>query len=253
LMYSDQISKDIRDNGNQPLWISQMIEMLHSMDIHWHKLYEHEYGVLSFIFSLMQGKLLIDEVDPSDMKNTLLDNWSEFSQPDSEFINRQLKIFDGLQDNENLQFTKEQKVILSAYLLSTLDCVAKMYHGVSMYHLIQEGIHGNDKSLYKAIQVDPTILEITEIKDKLHTASINGDLDYLQKIASAQKESITHKSVRYPKLYVVFSILQPHLSQIDKYDLFNFIVSFKFYDGSDESSLIKLRDTYLKRVSRKWK
>ncbi|SFE80907.1 hypothetical protein [Nitrosomonas sp. Nm166] len=193
-------------------------------------------------------------------------NWREQLVQTPGHINALPLIHDQIESyftsNKNPTIEKDTKAlqpILLAnctYFLSvqySLYCV--LYHGCFMYNLIERVRAGDDKALFDAIRIDPTVMGCQSAIGRISKATRLQDIQFFDNLKNAiDGKKAKRQQENFQKMRVVFRVLTEagalRLTDSQLRELF--IEELKLYTanssgGGSEKSLRKFADTYMKK------
>lgn len=142
-------------------------------------------------------------------------------------------------------------LIISLY--NSMQCV--LYHGCFMSELIQRIGSGDDKALFDAMRIDPTVIGCKVAISRISKATLLKDNRFFAKLkASMNGKMAKREQANYQKMRLVLEVLHEagakRLSDADLKLLF--IEELKLYSsnssgGGSEKALRKFADTYMKK------
>jgi len=151
--------------------------------------------------------------------------------------------------------------IIAAYfgaslsVFHSLRCV--LYHGCFLNELIERVRTGDDKALFAAIRLDPTVVGCKSVIERISKAALLQDKRFFAKLKVALNGNIAKREqANYQKMRLVLEILHEanseKLNDDQLYELF--VKTLKLYswnerEGGNAKSLRKFVDTYMKRTS----
>lgn len=135
----------------------------------------------------------------------------------------------------------------------SLFCI--LYHGCFLNELIERVREGNDKALFDAIRIDPTVIGCQSIIDRISKARRLQDTNFLDELRKTESGvSAKLKQANFQKMRLILKILSEagatRLSNEQLYELF--VEELDLYTansagGGVEKSLRKFADTYMKK------
>ena len=138
-------------------------------------------------------------------------------------------------------------------ICQSLLCV--LYHGCFLNELIERARNGNDKALFDAIRLDPTVIGCKTSIERISQAALLQDSKFFTKLKAALNGNITKREQQnFQKMRLVFEILfeskSDRLNDEQLYDLF--VKTLKLYswneiNGGNAKALRKFVDTYMKK------
>ncbi|WP_018508797.1 hypothetical protein [Thiobacillus thioparus] len=154
---------------------------------------------------------------------------------------------------------EEMRPTLAAYLglalsmYNSLRCV--LYHGCFLNELIERVRADNDKALFDAIRVDPTVIGCPSVSNRISKAALLRDDDFFDKLKAAINGTLAKRDqANFQKMRLVLEILHEagatRLSDAQLHELF--VEELKLYSGHAEGggsakALRKFCDTYMKK------
>lgn len=193
-------------------------------------------------------------------------NWHKQLVQTPGYINALPSIYDQIEtyftSNEKFPLEKNTKVlqpILLAnciYFLSiqySLHCV--LYHGCLMHNLIERVRAGDDKALFDAIRIDPTVMGCQSAIGRISKATHLKDIQFFDNLKNAiNGKKAKRQQENFQKMRVVFKVLiEAGALRLTDYQLRElFIKELKLYTanssgGGSEKALRKFADTYMKK------
>ncbi len=164
--------------------------------------------------------------------------------------------------NENPPIEKDLKTlqpmlvatcIFFFYLQYSLYCV--LYHGCFMNSLIERARSGDDKALFDAIRIDPTVIGCKSIIGRISKAARLQDTPFFNNLKKAfDGKKAKRQQENFQKMRVIFKVLTDagalRLTDSQLRELF--INELKLYTanssgGGSEKALRKYADTYMKQ------
>ena len=113
-----------------------------------------------------------------------------------------------LPEDERMLVEKQSAFFWCFTFSSFFNTLSVMVHGSKLTNLVPQALAGNDDAFLKAIQIDRMLLlHYPFFRDRKFKAQDEGDADFLAKIAYRESNPIIRSSIRYPALYMLFSIL----------------------------------------------
>jgi hypothetical protein len=143
----------------------------------------------------------------------------------------------------------------SLSVFHSLRCV--LYHGCFLNELIERVRTGDDKALFDAIRLDPTVVGCKSVIERISKAALLQDKDFFSDLKRALNGKATKREQsNYQKMRLVFEILHEakaaRLNDAQLHQLF--VKELKLYswnerDGGNAKALRKFADTYMKQNS----
>lgn len=137
-------------------------------------------------------------------------------------------------------------------MFNGLQCV--LFHGCFLNELIERVRTGDDKALFKAVRIDPTVIGCSSVIQRISTATILKEEDFFKKLKNAINGKQTKREqANFQMMRLVLEILHEtganRLSdkQLEKL----FVKELKLYSGNargggNAKALRKFADTYMK-------
>lgn len=166
----------------------------------------------------------------------------------------------GLEDLSEAE-AKEIRPMLGAVFgvafsfVSSLRCV--LYHGCFLNELIERVRIGDDKALFDAIRIDPTVIGCRPAIQRISKATLLKDVRFFTKLRTAINGKIAKREqANFQKMRLVFEILHEagatRLSNDQLHQLF--VEELRLYASNDKAggnakALRKFDDTYTKKNS----
>lgn len=192
------------------------------------QLYEDEKRInLSLMFGLMgedgfkEWSAEIDAAGPEKQQafldelaaNATTDEggeWLDEMLPDDpEKIEAQRKLFESFTEEEKQKLIRQGQFFWQFFFASFYNFLSVMIHGQKLTSLVPQAMAGDDGALCKAIQVDRRLLSFhRSFMDRHMKAQNDGDKELLDKIGYRLANPGTRGKIRYPGLYMVFSMLE---------------------------------------------
>lgn len=162
---------------------------------------------------------------PMEQQKAVLDEFiSEFDQldisdycpPDTEEADQQALVeFNQLPQAEQKEITCKSQFFWGYVFAQFYNTLSVMIHGERLTSLVAKARAGDQLAFCKAIQIDRTILTHHPYFSERHQrAAENGEEEFLAKIAYRERNPTLKGKIRYPALYMVFSLLES-LSWLD--------------------------------------
>lgn len=168
--------------------------------------------------------------------------------------------FDAL-DLPSKQEKSDLMPFLAAYLgvslsvFNSLRCV--LYHGCFLNELIERVRAGDDKALFDAIRLDPTVVGCKTAIERISKAALLRDKSFFAKLKAALKGNIAKREqANYQKMRLVLEILyEAQATRLNDDQLYELFVkelnlySWNSRKGDNSKALRKFADTYMKKHS----
>jgi hypothetical protein len=166
--------------------------------------------------------------------------------------------FDALEPPSETE-KKELIPLLAAYfslslsIYHSLRCV--LYHGCFLNELIERVRTGDDKALFDAVRLDPTVIGCKSVLNRISKATLLQDKRFIAKLKAALNGNIAKREqANYQKMRLVLEILyESQATRLDDDQLYQlFVEELKLYSwnergGGNAKALRKFADTYMKK------
>ncbi|MGD9787477.1 MAG: hypothetical protein AB7U30_05925 [Sulfuricellaceae bacterium] len=127
--------------------------------------------------------------------------------PEEEEAQRQL--FESLAEDEKQQAIRQAQFFWGFFFAQFYNVLSLMIHGRKLTSLVPRAMAGDDDALCKAIQIDPRLLSLHPYFHERRLKALNeGDGDLLARIGYRLANPGSRGKIRYPGLYMVFSMLE---------------------------------------------
>jgi len=177
-----------------------------------------------------------------------------------EMVTRVSSHFDSMPpstESERLDFAPYSTIILASAstMYHALNCV--LYHGCFLNELIERVRDGNDKSLFDAIRIDPTVIGCKSVIERISKAALLRDKSFFTKLGAALKGNVAKREqANYQKMRLVLELLSECKADALNDDQLHelFVLTLKLYSpnehgGGSTKSLRKFVDTYTRKQS----
>lgn len=136
--------------------------------------------------------------------------WLDEMFPDSPEKEEALrKSFNSLSEEEKQKAIRQAQFFWSAFIANFYNFLSVMIHGQKLTSLVPKAIAGNDVALCKAIQIDRRLVSFHPyFVDRQLKAQYEADAELLGKIGYRLTNPGARGKIRYPGLYMVFSMLE---------------------------------------------
>lgn len=166
--------------------------------------------------------------------------------------------FDEMEDPSKEQAEKMRPMLANTFgkawsMYNALRCV--LYHGCFLNELIDRVRTGNDKALFDAIRIDPTVICCTSVSQRISKATLLQDNRFFAKLkASLNGKLAKREQANFQKMRLVLEILHEagatRLNDAQLHDLF--VEELKLYSGNakgggNDKALRKFADTYMRK------
>ena len=141
----------------------------------------------------------------------------------------------------------------TAFVFSMFQYLAAISNGKNMCQLVQLAKDGDDIAYCKAAQVDRTVIfAIPYFRKRLSRAQLSGDTSFLKRLARSFSGKVMGSQIKYPKLWLVFSILHDHghLETLSNDELLDICEQLSVYTSFDVNALGKRKNEFLKKQGR---
>lgn len=166
--------------------------------------------------------------------------------------------FDAMEDPSD-ELTEKMRPLLADTLgkawsmFNTLRCV--LYHGCFLNELIERVRVGDDKALFDAVRIDPTIICCLSVAQRISKATLLQDNSFFAKLkASINGKLAKREQANFQKMRLVLEILHEagatRLSDAQLHELF--VEELNLYSGNAKGggsakALRKFADTYMRK------
>ena len=147
---------------------------------------------------------------------------------------------------EQIKHFKNSTVINQSigFIYSTISQIA---HQRDMKELINNINKGDDKSLFKAITIDKSLISYEPVRNRIIQAQTSGDKEFLNKlskaIAKSPLESIGQHSKTYAALKFFWNI---ELYKLTNFELYHFLESCGLHPPAYQDAFDKFMQRYIK-------
>ncbi|MGC2457149.1 MAG: hypothetical protein WA435_04045 [Gallionellaceae bacterium] len=138
---------------------------------------------------------------------------------------------------------------------NTLRCV--LYHGCYLNELIERVRLGDDKALFDAVRIDPTVIGCPSVNVRISKATIMKDNRFFAKLKAAINGKMAKREqANFQKMRLILEILHEsgatRLSDEQLHELF--VEELRLYSGNakgggNAKALRKFADTYMKKTA----
>ena len=136
---------------------------------------------------------------------------------------------------------------------NSLRCV--LYHGCFLNELIQRIPLGEDKALFDAVRIDPTVIGCKPVMARISKATLLQDVKFFAKLKAALTGKIAKRGqANFQKMRMVLEIIhEAGGARLDDQHLHElFVKQLKLYSGNakgggNAKALRKFADTYMKK------
>lgn len=144
---------------------------------------------------------------------------------------------------------------LGMSMYNTMRCV--LFHGCFLNELIERVCSGDDKALFDAIRIDPTVIGCLSVSSRISKAALLQDNRFFTKLKAAINGKLAKREqANFQKMRLVFEILheagatdlndeQLHQLFVDELSLY----SSNAKGGGNAKALRKFANTYMKKNS----
>lgn len=166
--------------------------------------------------------------------------------------------FDGMEELSNEQAEKMRPLLANIFgnawsMFNTLRCV--LYHGCFLNELVERMRAGDDKALFDAIRIDPTIIGCPSVSLRISKAALLQDNRFFAKLkASINGKLAKREQANFQKMRLVLEVLHEtgatRLNDAQLNELF--VEELKLYSGNskgggNDKALRKFADTYMRK------
>jgi hypothetical protein len=148
-----------------------------------------------------------------------------------------------------------QILAFSVSLMNSLRCV--LYHGCYLNELIDRVRAGDDKALFDAIRIDPTVIGCAPVSTRISKAYLLEDHRFFASLKAALNGRIAKREqANFQKMRMVLEVLHEagatRLTDDQLHELF--VEELKLYSGNakgggNAKALRKFADTYMKKTA----
>lgn len=166
--------------------------------------------------------------------------------------------FDAMEDPSD-ELTEKMRPLLADTLgkawsmFNTLRCV--LYHGCFLNELVERVRVGDDKALFDAVRIDPTIICCSSVSQRISKATLLQDNSFFAKLrASINGKLAKREQANFQKMRLVLEVLHEggatRLTDAHLHELF--VEELKLYSGNAKGggngkALRKFADTYMRK------
>lgn len=166
--------------------------------------------------------------------------------------------FDAMEEPSKEQAEKMRPMMADIFgnawsMRNTLQCI--LYHGCFLNELIERVRSGDDKALFDAIRIDPTVIGCYPAVERISKAMLLRDNSFFAKLKAAINGKMAKREqANFQKMRLVFEVLHEagatRLSDAQLNELF--VEELKLYSGNtkgggNDKALRKFADTYMKK------
>jgi hypothetical protein len=108
-------------------------------------------------------------------------------------------------EEEEIKYFKKSDVMIP-FLGVVLSSISQLAHQRTLVELKGNIIKGDDKSLFKAITIDKTLLYVEEVKNRITQAQLSGDSDFFNKLGKAIASNPLKRIGQHGKTYAVLNL-----------------------------------------------
>lgn len=149
---------------------------------------------------LVQGIILFS----SDFVEELFEGWPP--TPEQEIKAKDQ--FNSLAKDYQKYLTEKYQYLFLSILSSLHNYFSVMICGEKLTSLVPKAMQGDDESFLKAVKIDRNLLiSHPYFTERYRKAQLSGEKDFLQKVSARQSTPNLISKIRYPGLYIVFSML----------------------------------------------
>lgn len=168
-------------------------------------------------------------------------------------VNQVHKHFNAM-EAPNKEDTEKMRPILAAFIGTMLSvshslyCV--LYHGCFLNELIVRVRAGDDKALFDAVRIDPTVVGCKSIIERISKAALLRDHSFFAKLKAAMNRKMAKREqANFQKMRLVLEILhEKGATRLNDKQLRQlFVEELQLYSGDNDKALRKFADTYMKK------
>jgi len=127
--------------------------------------------------------------------------------------------------DEQVEYFKRSNAVLS-FLNVMLSMFSQIANQMTLTELKQNVAKGDDKSLFKAVTIDKSILYLDEVKARVQTAQLAGDSKFFTKLGKAIADNPLKRIGQHGKTYSVLKLFWLHgLYKLTNEELYEFLKS----------------------------
>lgn len=166
--------------------------------------------------------------------------------------------FDAMPNPSKEQGEKIRPVLANTFgkacsMLNAMSCV--LYHGCFLNELIERVRTGDDKALFDAVRIDPTVIGCISVSSRISKATLLQDNSFFAKLKAAINGKMAKREqANFQKMRLVLEVLHEagatRLSDAQLHELF--VEELKLYSGNakgggNAKALRKFADTYMRK------
>ena len=111
--------------------------------------------------------------------------------------------------SELIHLTERWQFLFLHIISSIHNYFSIMVTGESMTSLVPKAINGDSEAFFKAIKIDRNLLSLHPyFIERYQLAQSSGQKDFLKRLAPYQSNPHLIGRIRYPRLYIVFAMLE---------------------------------------------
>jgi len=117
--------------------------------------------------------------------------------------------FDRLSSDDQKRLTQKSQYLFLNVLCTLHNYFSVMVCGEKLTSLVPKAIQGDDECFLKAVKIDRNLLtNHPYFTERYRKAQLSGEEGFLQKLATRQSTPNLLGKIRYPGLYIIFSMLE---------------------------------------------
>ncbi len=144
------------------------------------------------------------------------------------FMRTFLKRIDEMNEEcaEKEEIVHLKSIVISNVLGSINSTMSQLSHQKDMPELLESMKKGDDKSLFKAVTIDKSLLSSKAVSNRIGQAQATGDNDFLNKLSKATKKRPLERVGEHGRSYAVLSFFKyTELSKLNNQELYYFLKS----------------------------
>jgi len=133
-----------------------------------------------------------------------------------------------------------KSIVISKVIGSINSAISQISHQKDMHELLNNIKKGDDKSIFKAITIDKTLVSSELVKNRIAQAQITGDNKFLKKLANAIDKRPLEGVGQHGRTYAVLNLFWSdiELYKLNNQELYHFLKSCGFCLGLKGYSFI---------------
>ena len=161
--------------------------------------------------------------------------------------------FDAMEDPSKEQAERLRLVQADIFgkgwsMFNSLRCV--LYHGCFLNELIGRVRASDDKALFDAVRIDPTVVGCKPVIERISKATLLKDNNFFAKLKAAMNRRMAKREqANFQKMRLVLEILhEKGATRLNDKQLRQlFVEELQLYSGDNDKALRKFADTYMKK------